>query len=248
MRTAARLLAPLAALATALAAPAAAERPAQVDLAELIRETQKQSADSSSLELVWWMPIEFWQASMGTELSAEQREQVIGLLRPYLMFAVVDGTIGPLGGVTFSPEPTVRSQIKLFDVKGRSYAPLPEEKISADVKNLFQIMRPMLQNIIGRLGENLHFFVFPAVDETGARIGDPRSEGALEVQLGERRFRWRLPLGSLLAPKLCPEDGEELNGAWTYCPWHGVKLKSEAPAPAAPLPSPPPPKPDPPSP
>jgi len=38
------------------------------------------------------------------------------------------------------------------------------------------------------------------------------------------KTRWRTPLGSLLPLKICPKDGEGMNGAWNFCPWDGEKL------------------------
>jgi len=28
----------------------------------------------------------------------------------------------------------------------------------------------------------------------------------------------------MVGKKTCPEDQEQLNGNWEYCPWHGVEL------------------------
>jgi hypothetical protein len=55
-------------------------------------------------------------------------------------------------------------------------------------------------------------------------LADPLSEGSLSIRIGEQSFDWKLPLGSLMPPKMCPKDKEILNGAWIYCPWHGEKL------------------------
>ena len=90
------------------------------------------------------------------------------------------------------------------------------------------MMRPVLSNMLGPMGENMRFFLFPAVDGSGTEIANPTSQNHFAVQLGDHHFRWRLPLGSLLPPKACPDDGQVLNGAWNYCPWHGTKLKPQA--------------------
>jgi hypothetical protein len=230
-------------LAVALAAPASAEH--KVKLADLIKEIQQQGSKGDDLSLVWWMPVEFWQASMAANDapgSPQQVEQFVSVIRPYLMVAAIDGKLGPLGGPTFVSEQALRAQIKVVDSNGRSYLPLADDKINADVKNLFQIMRPIFINIMGPMGENMRFFLFPARDADGKEIASATSQGGFDILMGDRRFHWRLPLGSLLAPKVCPEDGEALNGSWSFCPWHGTKLKTqEAPPPAAAKP----PKPDP---
>jgi hypothetical protein len=125
----------------------------------------------------------------------------------------------------------LRAQLRVVDARGRSYEPLTDDKISPDAKNFVQMIRPVLANLMGPMGENFRFFLFPARDSSGVEIADAASDNDFNVQLGEKDFRWRLPLGSLISKKVCPEDGELLSGAWTFCPWHGTKLKTqEAPA------------------
>ena len=78
--------------------------------------------------------------------------------------------------------------------------------------------------MLGPMGQNVHFYAFSATDNAGNRIADARKEETFSVTLTGREYKWRLPLGSLLPPKKCPLDGEILNGAYKYCPWHGAKL------------------------
>jgi len=58
----------------------------------------------------------------------------------------------------------------------------------------------------------------------GRRIADAKEEGSFAVLIGEKKYRWKLPLGSLLPPKTCAECGEELSGAFKFCPYEGTKL------------------------
>ena len=74
------------------------------------------------------------------------------------------------------------------------------------------------------MGENIHFYVFPGGNKDGTRIGDPTKEGACEMSVGERTFKWKLPLGSLLPQQKCPTCGETLSGAYKFCPYDGTKL------------------------
>ena len=78
--------------------------------------------------------------------------------------------------------------------------------------------------LLGPAGRNFHFFFFPATTEAGTAIADPRLPGDFSVRVVNERYSWRLPLGSLLPEKVCPADGERLNGAWLFCPWHGDRL------------------------
>lgn len=214
-------------LSCVCAAIAAAQtQTAGVDLNALTNETQKMSPEADHMALVWWIPEEYWQVALSQNpgTSKQQTEQFVQTIRPYVVFAVVDGKIGSFGGVTYKSEETVRSTIQIVDEKGTVFRPLADEKVDPDTRNILAIMKPILSNMMGKLGENMHFVVFPAKDTAGRRLADPYREGTLSLKLGADTYKWRLPLGSLMPPKTCPVDGEVLNGAWKFCPWHGDKL------------------------
>ncbi|MCA1558049.1 MAG: hypothetical protein LC731_05860, partial [Acidobacteria bacterium] len=143
---------------------------------------------------------------------------------PYTLFVVVDGKIGAYGGVTYKSEQVIRDSIQLIDSQGAIYRPLAKESVDAETASLLSLMKPVLSNMMGQLGQNMNFVLFPAKDKAGQQLLAARREGAFTVKMGESTFKWRLPLGSLLPPKVCPVDGEQLNGAWKYCPWHGKEL------------------------
>ena len=71
----------------------------------------------------------------------------------------------------------------------------------------------------------MHLYLFPAKNKADKPIMEAKKDGAFTIGLADESFNWKLPLGSLLPPKVCPVDGEELNGAWKFCPWHGEALK-----------------------
>jgi hypothetical protein len=126
--------------------------------------------------------------------------------------------------VTYKSEDTVRETIQLIDSQGAVYRPLGKEKIDADIRNLLVMMKPMLSNMMGQMGANMNFIVFPSKSAAGQKIADARREGSFAVKLSDSKFEWKLPLGAVLPAKICPVDGERLNGAWKFCPWHGDKL------------------------
>ena len=203
-----------------------AAAPPAVDMEALISDTQRTTPDNDRMSLVWWMPEEFWRISFAQEkaLTAEGVEDMLKALRPYTLIAVVDGKIGPMGGVTFKSEAEVRKEIVFIDTAGKEHRPLAEDAINQDVQLLLGVMKPMLGNMLGPMGESMYFFAFPARSESGKALADPLGEGALTLRLGDESYDWKLPLGSLMPAKMCPKDKEILNGAWSYCPWHGDKL------------------------
>jgi hypothetical protein len=213
-------------LVYALPGPAIAEK-SQVDLNALINETQKMGEKADEMTLVWWLPEEYWQTVFAQDatMTETQIEEFLSVLRPYTLVAVVDGKIGPFGGVTYKAEKEVRSGTRFIDNEGTDYVPFSEDVVDADAKNLLSAMKPVLANILGPMGQNVNFFLFPAKGKKGKKLADPTKEGGFTVKLTDRAFKWRLPLGSLLPSKTCPVDGEKLSGAWKFCPWHGVELK-----------------------
>jgi len=205
-------------------APAAAAA-SELDLTEIIRDTQRMSKKEHQMGLVWWIPEAYWQAAFAQGgVAPERSEALLSKIRPYNLVAVVDAAIGPMAGMTYTPEPELRKTLRMVDADGNVYSPLLEEEIGPDATNLVAMLKPMLGKMLGPMGENLQFFAFPAQSKAGKTIADPRAEGRITIRLKDEIHVFRLPLGSLIPPKVCPQDKEVLSGAWTYCPWHGVKL------------------------
>ncbi len=197
------------------------------DINSIVKETQKMTQSAEELTLVWWLPEEFWEASFSQNetITDAQIESFMSVLRPYTIVAVVDGKLGAFGGVTYSSSLDISSSIRIIDKDRNHYMPLAENKIDPDVINFMAMMKPVLKNMLGPMGENIHFFIFPGKTLLNEDIAQAKKEGFFTVKHAGKEFKWRLPLGSVLPPKRCSVDGEMLNGAWRYCPWHGVELK-----------------------
>ena len=198
----------------------------KVDVDQLISETQIGNSDPDAMSLVWWIPIEFWIASMENDesVSRGELEEIITALEPYSMFAVVDGVIGPFGGVTYSHFDDIEKSLELTNNDLKTYQPIDFDNLNADAQALISVFKPLLKNMLGEMGENMHFFVFNDLDGNRDRICDPKSPGKVTLNVMDETYSWKTPLGSLLVPKKCPEDAEEMNGSWMFCPWHGEKL------------------------
>ncbi len=199
----------------------------EINLDNLIQETQKTNGEADDMRIIWWIPTEFWVASFQQEksMSQEQKDEFINLLKPYSLFAVVDGKIGPFGGVTYRPVEEIEKSISLIGNNNTEYFPIKSEKLGPDLQNVLATFKPIFKNMMGQLGENMNIFVFSDQTKKGKRISDPYFKGGLTFMLGETEYQWRTPLGSLIPEKICPKDDEKLNGAWDYCPWHGEKLE-----------------------
>jgi hypothetical protein len=189
-----------------------------VDTDALTKETMKNSQEADEITLVWWIPEEYWGAIFA------QDEEFMRVLRPYTIIVVANGKMDVFGGIAYESEATIQAGIKVKDSEGTRYLPISEDAIDADTKNLLSMLEPTFVNMLGPTGQNTHFFLFPAKNEKGQKIAEAKKEGTFSVELNEREFSWRLPLSSLLPPKICPTCGEKLSGAYKFCPWDGSKL------------------------
>ena len=198
-----------------------------INLNDLIQETQKRSDRVGEMSFTWWIPQDYWRASLSQNptITTEQIENIVNIFQPYILLAVVDGKISSYGGVTYKAEAEMRSSILIKDKKGSVYTPLKEGEVSVEAKSFLASMKPALANALGSMGQNMNFFVFPGKDKDGQDIADTKKEGAFSVILGEREFKWNLPLASVLPLKTCPICNKKLSGSFKFCPWDGTKLE-----------------------
>jgi hypothetical protein len=206
---------------------ASAQDPRQ-ELNSLIQDTQKKSDRAGEMSFVWWIPQEYWQLSFAQNPSVtlEQSEKVLAVFKPYTVVAVVDGRSSATAGITYRPEAELRGNIKLKDKAGNIYLPMEDAQINVETKSFLAAMKPVLASVLGPMGQNMYFFVFPAQDSVGEDIANAKKEGSFSVVLdGDRNFDWTLPLSSLMPVKVCSICHRQLNGAYKYCPWDGTKLE-----------------------
>jgi hypothetical protein len=197
-----------------------------IDYNKFVQETQKNASGPGKVNIVWWIPIEFWDITLhnNKSLSDDQIKKFIDELKPYSIFAVVDADVGALGGFTYNSVDNIRNSIVLIDNDKKSYKPLEYKNLDPNIQNLLSTLKPILKNAMGQLGENMNFFVFTDKKSNNKRVSDPYLKGNVQINIKDKIYKWRTPLGSLLPMKICPKDGEAMNGAWDYCPWDGEKL------------------------
>lgn len=235
MRFPLRLLAaPLTAFVLAFPATTWAQRvplpPKDIRLDQLARDTQRTDISDDTLELVWLIPQRYWEASAAQQptLSDEDRNRFLGQLDGYLLLASVRGEVGIAGIDQFASADVVRDGLRIVDAAGTSHAPLAPEQVPAPLKNLLSVLRPVMANMIGPMGDNMHFVVFASRDAKGRPLFDPLSEGRIQVITSRRTYPFRTPLGSVLPPRLDASTGESFPGDYHYNPYTGGALKDVA--------------------
>ena len=204
----------------------------EVDINALTDQTQVMGGDANSIDLVWWIPVEFWEASLRQteDMPEVQITQMLAVFRNYAVLGVVQADISPFGAFRFFDKDTVMEglQVQAIDTSGKAHKISHTEPSDPDMRLLLDLMRPILTQAMGNLGENFYFFPLPAFDDEGNRVPSPYEKGELHVTLqrGEKtvNLEIELPVDSLFVPRICP-NGKPAHVSWVYCPWSGKKLK-----------------------
>ena len=207
--------------------PALAEDSSKVTA--LIKETQKLTTDSTSLVLAWWIPRQYWEESTKNNPAINDilKSDLLKSVQDYTVIGVVDAKKEGLGGLSFVPVDEILKTATLTDSAGKTVLPIAESDLNSSVQNLLSTMKPLFANLMGRIGQNMFFLVFPGKDGEGNKVADPLGEGHLVFSENGHSFSWRLPLASLLPEKVCPKCGEHLPGSYKFCPYDGTKLQTD---------------------
>lgn len=203
----------------------------QIDVNSLLSETQlNMPAGDSHLALAWWIPVEYWEASLGGEQATEENRAMIETLRPFFLLGVVQADVSQMGAFKFYEIGEVSSNMTIAykDAEGKTHTLKQEEKLDEDVNMLLQVLKPILGSAMGQLGNNFHFFVYTDTAAKDGRVVDPYGNGSMIINLKSRdgasmSSAVQFPLDSLYIPRLCP-NGNPAHVSWSYCPWSGKKL------------------------
>ena len=200
---------------------------------ELTQDSQRFGDAGGGIDLVWWIPLEFWQQVMTNDqnVSQQQVDDVIEVVRPYSHIAIVQANVSKFGAFKFLSRNEIRDglRVKYRDGEGQTKVLAPMEEVDPDLEILLGQMRPVLGAAIGNLGQNLFFYTFDDKGSDG-RLISPYEKGELIVQLAGRNkespteFVVETPLNSLFVPRICP-NGKPAHVSWTHCPWDGSKLE-----------------------
>ncbi len=203
---------------------------ARGDIQQMLGETQRMEQTNGGFRIVWWIPTDYWRESFKkSQLTPAQADAFCKSLEGYIVFAVADVNIGPMGGATPIPADQIVDKLTVKIGDGEAMKPLEPSSLSPDAKNLLDMMKPAMANMLGQFGSGLVFVCFPANDASGTPLMDPRKKGMLRLDYGDKGYMFRLPLGSLLPPKYDPETGEKFLGSYMYSPFTGVKLVDSPP-------------------
>jgi hypothetical protein len=198
-----------------------------VNIVDLIKETQQWTKRDAKMSLAWWMPTEYWRISLkGNPVPPETVDHIENLFKDYMMIWACDLTVNTNGTMAFTQEEEIAKSIVILDKNRKEYRPLGENEIDDEVLTIIKNMKPIFAQAIGQMGNGLHIFIFKVNDENNSRLINATLPGQFTVLHSNSEFVWKLPLPTLMPAKICPVDDERMKGNWIYCPIHGDKLKN----------------------
>src|SRR5215813_1615310 len=206
--------------------------PKDVPLNKLRHETQQQHAAPGFVDFVWWVPPEYWEATVVQQevRTGIQREALVEVLRPVFMVVIAQADIA-LGALNFFTEAQTRKGLVMTYTRphGVLMTLQPLDALSPALEALQQMFRPLLSAAAGNLGKNMWFFTYSDVDASGNRVVSPFEPGELQIALASRSgairstFHVEFPLNALFVPRRCA-NGKPAHISWKYCPWDGTPL------------------------
>lgn len=208
-------------LALAVAADAGA-----IDLQQLTRDTQRMSQASQQLTLVWWMPQAWWEANLGSNpaLSPEGRAQVLAALDDYSIFVIARAKL-TMASLDARPKSELLANARL-EINGKTIDPIAPENLTPGAQVLLSSIKPALASILGKIGQSVEMVIYPN-KQADQKLLDPLKPGSFKYTLYDQTFTWRLPLGSLLPPKVDPKTSEEFPGNYDFNPYTGEALRTK---------------------
>jgi hypothetical protein len=196
------------------------------DLQQLTHETQRMSQASQELTLIWWMPQAWWEASLSSNsaLSPEGRAQILAALEDYSIFAIARAKI-TIASLDARSKSEMLANARL-EIDGKTIAPIAPEKLTAAAQAVLASVKPVLAGMLGKVGQSVEMVIYPS-KQGDQKLIDPLRPGSFKYTLYDQTFTWRLPLGSLLPPKVDPKTSEEFPGSYEFNPYTGEPLRAK---------------------
>lgn len=201
----------------------------KVDVTEFLKEVQKWDKQDDQMAWTFWIPNSYWRIALTDRpnIDGELISSIESMFEDYIFVCVANVDITTIGKLTYPDEKGLRKSLSLVDSLGNKYLPLADKQLDPEMVELIESIRPMFAQMFGQFGEGINFYLFEVKDKDGKNIIDEHEVNTFTIKHSDKSFEFNLPIVSLMAPKACPIDSEEMKGNWNYCPIHGVKLGEE---------------------
>lgn len=187
-------------------------------------DCMKNSGEVPHKEMTLWIPARFWEiVGDQMKLPPESVTAIVQEMSPYMMFCVVDYTIEGTH-IAFKTAEEIRPTLKLVDSSKHVHLPLADKDVSPVAMRMVNQFQPLMAKLLGQFGDGMHIFLFDGTAGNGKPAFDVDKPNHFVLTWESATAKWSLPLASVLPPKFCPVDHEQMQGTWSYCPVHGTKL------------------------
>lgn len=205
-----------------------------VNVDALTSESQKMiGSGQGAFNLVWVIPVEFWQASLAQDNTVPEFQQraILNVLKKYIIVGVVRADVSPLGSFRFHDEGTVFDGLHVAYVsRDKKRLPLRlQRRVDDDAQLVIDSIKPVLRAAMGKMGDNFHLFVCDSTAGPKRTRISPYDSGAVSVTLDRAGKNAggtadiALPLDSLHVPRKCSKCGKPAHISWNFCPWCGTE-------------------------
>jgi hypothetical protein len=190
----------------------------------LMKDLNQQKMVDSNIKLAFWLPPEYFIASIPGGAAPAQQKKIQAMLDGWVLMLAADAEMGAMGGITSRGRAQVMASTRLKIDGGTELSPVPDSELRGDVKNLFDMFRPLFKNMLGPMGEAVEPLAFKVSKKDVQSNELATSQGRMTLRLNGESFTWRLPLGSLLPPAVDTETGDEFPGDYRFSPYSGRPL------------------------
>lgn len=202
----------------------------EVDMNKLLKDILYTDAGKEQITVLYWIPEIYWEVMAAKDpknFSPETMNQIREMLGNKTIFFAVSGKMNTSTHLFEAKEESyLRSNISVT-FNGKTYKPIPQAKLSEELKFLNDYMKPIFTQMMGDMGAGMTLFYFDMADADGENLLNPYSDSDFKLELGPAKNTFHLPLPSLYKDSKCANDGELFPANYEFCPYHGSKLVTQ---------------------
>jgi hypothetical protein len=197
---------------------------AATDIGALSVDLQLQKSTATQFKMAFWLAPELFLVSQQSASEAE-KQQFLKMFSGYVVFMIGNAEVSALGSLSPTPRAENLKSTSLQINDNPRLSPLSEGEIKGDLKVLQEVMKPVMRNVAGALGDAMEIVIFRLPANANPKVLLAASEGSLKLSTLNEDFTWRLPLPSLLPAVYDPITGEKFPGNYRFNPFTGQKLE-----------------------
>lgn len=194
---------------------------------KMLAETQLMKQSGTNLKLVWWIPTEYWRIAIQEQqaITPAQIEYIENLLNDYTIIAAGDYSLIPEDNTLAFKVLDIKQNVEFYNSDHKKISALKNSQIKKEVVVLINdMLKPLFEQMLGKMGNGVEFFIYSNKDMAGNRILNPNKPGSFKIEVNKEAFQFKLPLVSLMKEKICKADSAKFPGNYVYCPFHGTEL------------------------